>query len=266
MSEPATNQTPDELDTLRREVERAANHYYHSSQQTGIDNRTKELVIERCLPWVSGPRILELGYVDGLWTDRLVARDFRVDVIEGATRHVEHARARYGETPGVRIFHMLFQEFAPDETYDTIIAGDMIRYLPDPHGFLSHVRTWLGPGGTLIVTVPNSRSLHRRIGTLLGMEASPTAPNRRDQEVGNRHQFDRYDLRLLLTSSGYEVRQLHGCFLKTLSSAQMESWSDGLLRAFLDVGDELEDYCWFLYAICSKSPDRALPREGHRGQ
>jgi hypothetical protein len=32
----------------------------------------------------------------------------------------------------------------------------------------------------------------------------------------------------------------------------MEGWDDALLRAFLMIGDELEDYCWFLYAICAK--------------
>jgi hypothetical protein len=30
----------------------------------------------------------------------------------------------------------------------------------------------------------------------------------------------------------------------------MADWSDVMLRAFLDVGNELEDYCWFLYAVC----------------
>ena len=34
------------------------------------------------------------------------------------------------------------------------------------------------------------------------------------------------------------------------SSEQMEDWPDDLLRAFLEVGDELEDYCWFVYAVC----------------
>ncbi len=99
------------LDALRAEVERAAQHYYHSPQQRGIDNRTKRFVIERCERYLKGPRVLELGYVDGEWTDALLAKKFHVDVVEGAAyfdaRHYDrvrhempsqHVSAAYAET------------------------------------------------------------------------------------------------------------------------------------------------------------------------
>jgi hypothetical protein len=132
----------------------------------------------------------------------------------------------------------------------------MVRYLDDPAAFLATAQHWLEDDGTLIVTVPNSRSLHRRVGALMNMETTPTQANARDTEVGNRRGYDRYDLRHLLHQAGLEVVTLRGCFLKPLSSAQMEGWSDELLRAFLDVGDELEDYAWFLYAVCRKGAGR----------
>src|SRR5215470_9462660 len=131
------------LDDLRAEVERAAQHYYHSPQQLGIDNRTKRFVIERCEPYLKGPRVLELGYVDGEWTDVLVAKRFQVDVVEGAAAHVEHARARFAGQPSVRIFRALFQEFDADGIYDCIVAGDMLRYLPEPATFLRRAAGWL---------------------------------------------------------------------------------------------------------------------------
>ena len=240
------------LEALRAEVERAAQHYYHTPQQRGIDNRTKRFVIERCEPYLKGPRALELGYVDGEWTDVLIARAIQVDVVEGAAAHVDHARARFGGRPAVRVFHSLFQEFEPDCVYDCVIAGDMLRYLPEPAAFLRRARGWLKDDGVLIATLPNSLSLHRRIGSLLGLESSPTELNQRDREVGNRRAYDRHEFRALLEQSGLSVRHLHGCFLKPLSSAQMEGWDDALLRAFLVIGDELEDFSWFLYAICAK--------------
>jgi trans-aconitate methyltransferase len=240
---------PAELAGLRAEVERAARHYYGSAQQRGIDNRTKQLVVERCLPHLRGPDALELGYVDGLWTERLVERIERLDIVEGAARHVEHARARFGVRPGVRVFHRLFQEFEPDRQYDSIVAGDVIRYLPEPAAFLRRLGGWLRPAGRLIVTVPNSRSFHLRLGALMDLQPTPASANARDREVGNRRAYDRYELRRLLIDAGFEVEALQGCFLKPLSSAQMESWSDELLRGLLQLGDELEDYCWFLVAV-----------------
>lgn len=241
-----------QLASARREVERASQHYYNTSLQLGIDRRTKQFVIERCEPFIRGPKVLELGYVDGSWTDIILAKGCHVDIVEGASRHVEHARNRYAGNKRARIFHQLFQEFAPDRTYDTIVAGDMLRYLPDPVGFLRRATDWMNRDGHLIATIPNSRSLHRRIGALMNMEATPTEANKRDLEVGNRRSYDRYEFRHLLIESGLEIETLRGCFLKPLSSAQMQSWSDELLRAFLDVGDEMEDYCWFIYAVCRK--------------
>ncbi|MEQ1908688.1 MAG: class I SAM-dependent methyltransferase [Vicinamibacterales bacterium] len=240
---------PDPWALARQEVERASGHYYYSPQQQGIDARTKRLVIERCERFITGARVLDLGYVDGSWTDVALAGGAYVDVVEGARRHVEHGRARYALRPEVRIFHALFEEFEPDRAYDTVIAGDMLRYVADDVSFLRSVRSWLRPGGHLIVTVPNRRSLHRRIGTLLGVEETPDEPDARDREVGNRRSYDRYSLRRVVRAAGFEIDTLRGSFLKPLSSSQMEDWSDDLLRAFLDVGDELEDYCWFLYAL-----------------
>lgn len=238
-------------DRLRDEVERASQHYYHTDLQRGIDNRTKQFMVERILPFLQGPHVLDLGYVDGLWTDAFLAKGFAVDVVEGAARHIEHLRQRYAQLSRVRGFHCLFQEYQPDRAYDTVVAGDMLRYVPDPRAFLEQVRGWLRPGGTLIATVPNSRSLHRRIGALIGMERRPTDANARDREVGNLRSYDRYEFRDLLLSAGYCVQLVQGCFLKPLSSSQMKNWDDRLLRAFLEVGDELQDYCWFLFGVAT---------------
>lgn len=252
----ATLGKDERAEQLREEVERAASHYYHTPLQLGIDRRTKAFVIERCRGHVRGPRVLELGYVDGQWTDDLVAAGYQVDVVEGAARHVKHARERFSDSSTVRVFHSLFQSFTPDRSYDTVIAGDMLRYLDEPEEFLSRCRDWLNPNGRLIVTLPNSRSLHRRVGAFMQMEPTPTVANQRDLEVGNRRSYDRYELRALLMRAGLEVSEVRGCFLKPLSSAQMAEWDDTMLRAFLSVGEELEDYCWFLYAVAQRGQGR----------
>lgn len=231
-------------------VEEASRSYYHSEQQAGIDNRVKRLVIERCLPHVRGPRVLELGYIDGLWTDALLAEGHRVHVVEGAARHAEHGRARYSGRTDVEIFHELFEEFRPAGAYDTIVAGDMLGCLDDPVGFLTRAARWLTPDGVLLATVPNSRSLHRRIGVLMDLEATPDVVNELYTSVGNRWSYDRYLLRHHLNTAGFEIMTLRGCFLKALPSEHMKHWDDALLRGFLDVGDELEDYAYYVYAAC----------------
>ncbi len=224
--------------------------YYFSEQQAGIDRRTKDLVVRRCIPFFKGPSVLDLGFVDGCWTEQILQLGWSSTIVEGNAEHVARAREHYAARPNVDVRHCLFEEFAPDRRFSTVIAGDILRYIADPVPFLSRVAGWIEPKGRLIVTVPNSRSLHRRIGALLGMERHPEDSNARDHEVGNLRAYDRYRLRHELEAAGLRPIELRGCFLKPLSSAQISGWSDDLLEAFLEIGDELEDYAWFLYAIC----------------
>ena len=170
--------------------------------------------------------------------------------MEGSERRVRAASARYESNGRVRVIHAMFSDLALDTKYNTVIAGDILRYIPDPGDFLRRVGSHLAEDGVLIVTVPNSLSLHRRIGTLMGLENDPSDLNARDREVGNLRCYDRYSLRSEILQAGFSIVDLRGCFLKPLSSAQMADWDDALLRALLEVGDELTDYAWFLYAIC----------------
>ena len=229
-----------------------SNSYYYSAQQKGIDRRIKDRLVERCLPFISGPHVLDLGFVDDVWVHCLLPNGYKVDIVEGASRHVQVAQKFYGSNQSVRVIHSLFQDFSPDGVYDSVVAGDMIRYVEEPVAFLKKVKSWLKPNGKLVVTVPNCRSLHRRIGTLMGQEAHPNDLSDQDIQVGNLRCYDRYDLRALILESGYRIHHLHGFFLKPLSSSQMMEWSDDLLDAFCQLGDELEDYAWFLYALCEQ--------------
>ena len=226
--------------------------YYYSRQQQGIDRRMKEYLVEKCLAMLKGPAVLDLGFVDGIWTDRILARGWSSAIVEGAAKHVAVAHELYDGRTGVTIHHAMFEEFEAPRTYNSIIAGDILRYIEDPVPFLRRLGAYLAPGGRLAVTVPNSRSLHRRIGTLMGMEPHPAASNARDREVGNLRSYDRYQLRHELQSAGLSVLELRGCFLKPLSSLQMEDWSDDLLKAFLEIGEELQDYAWFPCAIAAR--------------
>lgn len=241
------------LSSKRTAVESAAGHYYRGPVQAGIDNRIKRLLIERCLQHVRGRRVLDLGYIDGTWTDALLDHGHLVDIVEGASAHVAHARERYTGQSGVQVFHALFEAFEPDGLYDSVVAGDMLSCVDDPVDLLRRAARWLLPGGVLVATVPNSRSLHRRIGSLMQVEATPAEVNQQYRAVGNRWSYDRYLLRHQLSEAELEVVTVRGCFLKPLPSDQIQGWDDDLLRAFLAMGDELEDYCYYIYGVGRKS-------------
>lgn len=227
--------------------ERFNNTYYHSPQQH-FDNTFKHYLIGRIEAFVSGPAVLELGFLDGIWTDRLLQMGHRVDIVEGSPVRCQDARTRYGQDARVSVHEAMLEDFETDIAFNTVLAGDMLQFVDNTTTFLTRLRQWLAPHGTLLVTVPNSRSLHRRVGTLMGLKTSPDelAPN--DLAVGARRSFDAYSLRRLLSDCGYNVEFIRGSFLKPLSSAQMQDWSPELFSAYDQLGEELQEYCYYLYA------------------
>src|SRR5438105_1194627 len=117
--------------------------YYYSMQQQGIDRRTKAFVVRRCLAFLKGPTVLDLGFVDGMWTDRILEAGWTSDIVEGAQRHVDHARQHYVGNERVGIHHATFETFQPSRRYNSIIAGDILRYIAEPVTFLARLKDWL---------------------------------------------------------------------------------------------------------------------------
>jgi 2-polyprenyl-3-methyl-5-hydroxy-6-metoxy-1,4-benzoquinol methylase len=240
-----------DMKTDQEQLNKASQSYYYTEKMS-TDNRLRSLLIKRCLPFTAGPKVLELGFMDGQWTDQFLGRGYSVDIVEGASRQCDEAKARYGENKSVRVYHSLFEDYAPDCRYDTILAGGMIKHLPEPQLFLKKMRDWLNDDGVLVATTPNGASLHRRVGAYMGVLGEPEELTATDKDVANLRVYNRYTFRNELLRAGWKVHQLGGAALKPVSTDLMTEWSDKLLEALDCVADELQDYSWYIYAICKK--------------
>jgi len=239
------------MKTDQEQLDASSEKYYYSPKMS-IDNRLRKYLIERCLPYSRGPRVLELGFMDGQWTDRFLARSYTVDIVEGARKQYERAVEIYRGNQSVRAFHSLFEDFIPDTKYDTILAGGMIKHLPDPAKFLVSLRNWLQDDGVLLATTPNGASLHRRVGAYMDLLPTPESLTPADLEVSNLRVYNRYTFRHELQQGGWKVMHLKGAAFKPVSTEMMAEWSDELLNALDQVAEELQDYAWYIYAICRK--------------
>jgi 2-polyprenyl-3-methyl-5-hydroxy-6-metoxy-1,4-benzoquinol methylase len=258
------NSVAEPLATISKEdqleaVEAAGRRYYYTSEQE-FDDINKKMVIEEIRRFIKPGRMLELGYINNIWTDALLAAGGSVDILEAASNHVERARETFRDNPQVTVHHTLFEDYQPQEKYDTIMMSGVIKHIPDDVGFLRQARAWLKPDGVVIGCTQNSRSFHRRLGAYMGLESSPEAHNKRDKEVFNVHQYDRFKWRALFLEAGYEVEKVEGVFLKILSTEQMMCLGEKydvmqIMEGLRQLAAELNDYAWYLYLI-ARVPDR----------
>jgi len=234
-------------------IEEAGRRYYYTAEQE-FDDRNKRMVIEEMLPFLRPGPALELGYTNDIWTRALLERASHVTIIEAATNHIERARKDFAGDPRVTVVQTLFEEFEPVDPFSTVLMSGVIKHLPDDMGFLKRARSWVAQDGVAIATTPNSRSFHRRLGAMMGIQTAPDQHNTRDREVFNVHLYDRYSWQALYREAGYNVKLCRGVFFKPFSTQQMihlgqkydiDAIMDGLRR----MGEELQDYAWYLLLV-----------------
>ena len=148
--------------------------------------------------YVGGPgrRVLDLGCRDGALTQAYVEGNEVVGV--DADREALADAERLGiETHWADLDQPL--DF-PDESFDVVLAGELLEHLRDPERLVSEIRRVLRPGGTFVASVPNAYRLKGRLRFLIGRapESDPT----------HLQMFSAADVRERLLA-GYDDPQLH---------------------------------------------------------
>jgi predicted TPR repeat methyltransferase len=99
-------------------------------------------------------RWLDVGCADGMFLDALRTNGIEGTGIDLSRVAVERARER-----GLQAECATVDEHLPAEPYTTITAFDVVEHVTDPGGFLAGVERLLAPGGTLVLSTPNLRSV-----------------------------------------------------------------------------------------------------------
>ena len=147
--------------------------------------------------YVGGPgrRVLDLGCRDGALTQAYLGGNDVVGV--DADRQALAEAAKLGiETVWADLDQPL--ELEP-ESFDVVVAGELLEHLRDPQRLVADVRRVLRPGGTFVASVPNAYRLKSRLLFLAGRppENDPT----------HLQMFSAADVRRLLT--GFDAPELH---------------------------------------------------------
>jgi SAM-dependent methyltransferase len=121
-----------------------------------LNNRLRLRELEGLAPG----RLLDVGSGKGAFL--AAARDAGWDVlgVESAPDAAEAARANFG----VDVIVGDFLAMRPLGTFDVVTMWHVLEHVTDPMGALERAAVSLKPGGRLVVSVPNSKSLQAHIG------------------------------------------------------------------------------------------------------
>jgi SAM-dependent methyltransferase len=133
-----------------------------------------------------GHNVLDLGCRSGALTQHFVEGNevVGVDVDQAALAKAEER----GITPVVADVEEPLP--FPDESFDAVVAGELLEHLAFPETLVAEVERVLEPGGSFVGSVPNAFNFQRRLRFLLGKPP--------EQDPTHLRMFSREQLRELL--------------------------------------------------------------------
>lgn len=210
-----------------------------------LDNR---LVLEwyphRVNLLAGGSSMLELGLGHGYSTAFFAKQYSRYVVLEGSPQMIERFQTHF-DIENIEIMNTLFEEFDTQETFDNIMMGFVLEHVDDPEIIIKRFSKFLKPGGSIFITVPNSESLHRRIGHAAGLLADTKLLSKADHDFGHLRFFDLQSLERLVDSCCMEIAVAEGVLLKPFTTDQIISLdlSEEILQSMLKVGVDYPELC-----------------------
>jgi glycosyltransferase involved in cell wall biosynthesis len=142
-----------------------------------------------------GDRVLEIGAGIGNLTSQFIPREFYV-ASDINPHYLRYLRSYAAGKPYLQVRKIDVEQpgdFAGLEgQVDTVVALNVIEHVPHPDKALRNLWTALAPGGRVVILVPQHPALY---GTL-------------DQGLGHYLRYTPDGLRALLTSAGFEVKEM----------------------------------------------------------
>ncbi len=153
------------------------------------------------LSWVTrivrphlGDTVLEIGAGLGNLTGRLMGKKLQYVAGESDPLYLHALRNRFLRTPSVSVCKFDPENPADYEPwtgkFDSALCVNLLEIVKAPNAVLAHLRDCLKPGGTLIVLVPQGKSLY---GSL-------------DQGMGNERRFSPEEIFAALGETGFAIQ------------------------------------------------------------
>lgn len=150
----------------------------------------------QCLPSLVPGRMLEVGCASGAFLHLMACQGWQVQGIEFSEKAAQAAAQL-----GYRV-HTGPLETAPppNESFDLVVGWMVLEHLHDPIGGLKKLREWTKPGGWLVLSIPNAKSLEFRLFKEKWYAL---------QVPTHLHHFTPETIRQVLQASGWTLEEIH---------------------------------------------------------
>jgi len=176
--------------------------FYEDKYREGSERpRSSKLFTLDCVPARGHLRILDIGCGTGENSQVVAHKGHTVYGIDISENAIAKYRARGFEGRVMDIEHAL--DF-PDASFDMLFCSEVIEHLAAPERLASEAFRVLVPGGTLVLSTPNSAFWVYRVLAALGWTSSEL------QHPKHLQFFSRRSLRRVLTPAGFEITEEFG--------------------------------------------------------
>jgi ubiquinone/menaquinone biosynthesis C-methylase UbiE len=124
--------------------------------------RSRQQMLHMYLEDLPAGRLLDVGCGDGGFLHRMQKLGWSATGVDFDPKAIENAQVRYGSAITLLNSDLAHAHFS-DDCFDVVTISHVIEHVTDPPALLAEARRVLKPGGRLVVTTPNIRSLgHKR--------------------------------------------------------------------------------------------------------
>lgn len=197
-----------------------------------------------------GKSWLEMGPAEGWGTEIISRRNPALHLLEGSGLLASQLQKTFTNST---VHQAMFEDFQPAIKYDTIFASHVLEHVDDPMFVLDRARSWLRDSTSrIIVSTPNSESIHRSLGVSIGALRDKKELTDSDKTVGHQRVFDQVELSCLLTACGYSIVIRSGFFLKPLSAFQLMKLSKEDLGLLFQAGELYPEISADLFIVAER--------------
>ena len=150
------------------ENERALQEEFTWARSTSFSDYNAALgyyQVQACMEHARGTSLLDLPCGDGTLTSLMMPYFKRIVGVDASATHLNLAKQKL---PQVEFHHDLIEDLQLEEKFDTVTMINVLEHVTHPVEVLKKAASFLAKDGILLVHVPNSQAVNRKIAVKMG--------------------------------------------------------------------------------------------------